>query len=306
MIFMNNYIQTHPFDVYELYLFRLVAQTGSFTKASEEAGLTQSAVTRQIKGIEDKLGVALFERTTRHVLLTSAGEFLLQESEEILNRVTQTQRRLVEDFTNNPPTIKIGISRSIGPAYLPGIFVPYKKQFPDHKLQVSHLSSNDLLTGIEQAQFDVGLLCPPPKLPKGLTIVHRFPDNFVIIIPADTNEKAKDMKIKPSSLDRLGYTWLLINRGSNTGRLLHKWLEDSGFKVKPEMEIDNFELILNLVSLGLGASIIPNRTLAPFHKKHLFQRVCLEPRFRREIVVVTRKDRKPPTHINRFVESMLF
>src|SRR4051812_25416818 len=119
---MNEYLATTPFDVYELNLFHLVAGCGSFTKAGQQAGLTQSAITRQIRGMEDRLGVALFERTTRHVRLTAAGKLLFDKSRGILDAVTSTLNQLQQDFNLVPKTIRVGVARSIGLAYLPGFF----------------------------------------------------------------------------------------------------------------------------------------------------------------------------------------
>ena len=69
----HQYLATVPFDIYELHLLNLVAAHGSFTKAAAAAGLTQSAITRQVQGVESRLGLALFERTTRQVVATDAG-----------------------------------------------------------------------------------------------------------------------------------------------------------------------------------------------------------------------------------------
>src|SRR3954470_14442789 len=84
---MHEFLATTPFDLYELYLFRLVVAHGSFTKAAELAGLTQSAITRQIQGIEKGLGLALLERTTRSVRTTPAGDFLFHESARLIGHV---------------------------------------------------------------------------------------------------------------------------------------------------------------------------------------------------------------------------
>ena len=81
---MNEFLATGPFDIYELQLFHLVAEHLSFTKAGRAAGLTQSAITRQILGMEQRLGTALFERTTRQVRLTPAGAALYARSGPIL------------------------------------------------------------------------------------------------------------------------------------------------------------------------------------------------------------------------------
>src|ERR1051325_5903029 len=77
---MHRFLSTTPFDLYELALFHLVLKHRSFTKAAEVAGLTQSAITRQIQGVENSLGIPLLERTTRTVRATSAGEFLQREA----------------------------------------------------------------------------------------------------------------------------------------------------------------------------------------------------------------------------------
>lgn len=72
---MHEYLKTAPFDLYELYLFHLVVKHRSFTKAAEAAGLTQSAITRQMQGMEASLGIDLLERTTRSVRVTRAESF---------------------------------------------------------------------------------------------------------------------------------------------------------------------------------------------------------------------------------------
>src|SRR5262245_10110106 len=95
---MNYYLPTVPFDLYELHLFHLVTKTGSFTKAGELAGLTQSAITRQVKGMEERLGVSLLERTTRYVSPTPAGAVLLERTGRILDDVEKTLRHLREEF----------------------------------------------------------------------------------------------------------------------------------------------------------------------------------------------------------------
>src|ERR1044072_3425093 len=97
---MHRFLSTVPFDLYELALFHLVAQHRSFTKAAEIAGLTQSAITRQVQGMERSLGFALLERTTRTVRVTEAGAFLEQEALRLIGSVEDSLRRLREDFAD--------------------------------------------------------------------------------------------------------------------------------------------------------------------------------------------------------------
>src|SRR5205085_4933352 len=87
MLSMNQFLSTVPFDLYELALFHLVVKHRSFTKAAEIAGLTQSAITRQMQGVENSLGIQLLERTTRTVRITPAGEFLHRQAARLLGDV---------------------------------------------------------------------------------------------------------------------------------------------------------------------------------------------------------------------------
>src|SRR5476649_1650997 len=93
----HELLSRRPFDLYQLHLFRLVAESGSFPRAAQITGLTQSAITRQIQSIEQQLGLSLLTRTTRSVVTTAAGKFLLQESAPVLGDVDVLLRRLKEE-----------------------------------------------------------------------------------------------------------------------------------------------------------------------------------------------------------------
>ena len=298
-----------PFDTYELHLFRLVAQTGSFTRAGRLAGLTQSAITRQIQGIESRLGVALFERTTRRVLPTAAGQFLLEQSTSILGGMTHAVRRLREEFARAPKTVTVGVSRTVGLAYLPGFFVNYQRRFPAVRLKVSHQSSPTLLAALEARELDAALLCPPDRLQGDFDVAHRFADDFTLIVPAGHALPTGDAPLDPRTLpDRLGKEprWLLPDGRTNTGRRLRAWMEENGLRVRSVMELDSFDLIINLVGLGMGVAMVPHRALPLYARQRKVRRIGLRPRFRRELVVLIRREQPPREHVRQFVESVLF
>ena len=180
---MNEFLATSPFDLYELQLFHLVAEHQSFTKAGQAAGLTQSAITRQIRGMEDRLGVRLFERTTRSVRLPPAGAALHARSGAILAEVDDAVNALKTGFDLEPKTLRVGIARTIGLAYLPGFFRHFQTKFPLVQLHVSHESSAVVLAAVESGELDAGVVAVRPQLSRGLHVTHRFNDEFVVIIP---------------------------------------------------------------------------------------------------------------------------
>lgn len=305
---MHDFLATTPFDLYELSLFHLVVKHRSFTRAAEAAGITQSAITRQMQGMENSLGIDLLERTTRSVRVTLAGEFLFRESARLLGDVDQSLRRLKEEFANARKEVRIGVSRSIGMAYLPGFFHANVRRQNQVSYRVSYQSSGDILSALETNEMDLGVLCPPPRLTGTLTITHRFQDAFTLIA---TTELASDFqslaKSKAMRLEWLAkQSWLMIEESTNTGRELRRWMARVGLKVDPAMQLDSFDVIITLVSLGMGIGFVPMRALALYGRKSALARLSLKERFERELVVVMRRHRKRPLHLTEFVENILF
>lgn len=305
---MHDFLATIPFDLYELHLFRLIVTHGSFTKAAQIAGLTQSAITRQVQGMETNLGFPLLERTTRKVKTTPAGDFLFRQSARLIGDVDESLRRLREEFGGAKKEVRVGISRSISLSYLPGFFHANLRHSPDVGCRMSHLPSADIIAALEANELELGVLCPPKRLPGTLKVTHRFNDVFTLIAPrnsaAEFQSLPKSGKARPSWLAR--QPWLLLDEGSNTGRRLQTWMRQRGLRIEPSMRLDSFDLIINLVALGMGISFVPIRALAMYGRKQTLQRISLKERFSRELVVVIRRNRSTPEHLTRFVANVLF
>jgi len=303
---MNELLATAPFDLYELSLFHLVVKHRSFTKAAEAAGVTQSAITRQMQGMEDSLGIDLLERTTRSVRITKAGEFLFQESIKLLGDVDQSLRRLKEDFANAQKEIRIGVSRSMSPAYLPGFFHANLRRGLKVSYRVVSQPSADILSSLEANELDLGVLAPPSRLPKTLVVTHRFTDAFTLVAASEAALRFAQLS-KPARLAWLQkQQWLLLTESTNTGVALRKWMARAGLKIVPAMQLDSFDLIITLVSLGMGVSFVPKRALALHGQKRNLVRLRLPDEFKRELAVVMRKHRKRPPHLTEFIQNILF
>jgi DNA-binding transcriptional LysR family regulator len=305
---MHDFLATTPFDLYELALFHLVVKHRSFTKAAGIAGVTQSAITRQMQGMENALGLDLLERTTRSVRITKAGMFLFEESARLLGDVDQTLQHLRVEFGGARKEVRVGVSRSIGLSYLPGFFHANLRRAPDVGCRVSYDSSATILAGLEENQLDLGVVGAAPRLPKTLRVTHRFKDAFSLISSRDLAEEFQ----RPGNSTRfrtawlLKQPWLLLAEETNTGRLLRRWMKQQGLGIEPAMQLDSFDLIINLVALGMGVSLVPTRALALYSRKDSLARLFYPKRFERELVVVVRRNRKLPPHLDRFIENILF
>ncbi len=285
--------------LYSLQLFRAVAESGGFTAAGQQCGLTQSAVTRQVQALEESLGTRLFERTTRRVRLTDAGRALFKDTERLLSDFHETIRSFQQTYASTPPRIRAGIARSVGFAYLPGFFTAFRRKHPQVEIDFSYLEGSDLINRLQQADLDIGVCCHRPRLPDGLEITHQFEDRFVGILPPE---------VAPESLSRCFQENPLIAlaQDSETGKRLAEWSRNFGRAESPAMHTDSFDLTINLVSLGFGVAVVPIRALAIYGRRKPVTRLELEPEFSRTLIVVARRDRYRPEHLNEFIDQILF
>jgi DNA-binding transcriptional LysR family regulator len=231
---------------------------------------------------------------------------LLAESERLLGSVDNVLQRIQEEFAGAKKEIRVGVSLSVGLAYLPGFFHANMRQFPEIGYRVSYQPSAKIVSSLESNDIDLGVLCPPLRMPKTLRVTHRFTDAFTLIAPADI-ARSLDSESKRKRIEwALSQNWLLLDEVGNTGRRLHTWMKTQGIAIEPGMKLDSFDFIINLVALGMGVSCVPIRALALYGRKQNIRRVEWPDRFERELVAVVRRNRDIPDHLERFIQNILF
>jgi DNA-binding transcriptional LysR family regulator len=303
---MQQYLAKKPFDLYALHLFHLVVEHRSFTRAAREAGLSQSALTRQMQALEQRLGLDLLNRTTRSVEVTPAGLFLAAEAARLIGGVSSALDGLQSAFGSARPEVRVSVSRTLAMAHMPGLFHANHHRHPEIVCRVSYNPSSAILTALDASEIDIGVLCPPTPLPDSVKITHRFKDAFELIAPAVLAAHAPVKRADRLRLWLAQQPWLMIDAGTNTGKNLRRWMKRQRLDIEPAMELDSFDLIINLVASGFGVAFVPRRALALYRRKESITTVPFAERFERDVVAITRKHRKLPPHIQRFVGNILF
>ena len=303
---MQEYLAKKPFDLYALHLFHLVVKHRSFTRAAREAGLSQSALTRQMQALEQRLGLDLINRTTRSVEVTQAGLFLAAEAAKLIGGVSSALDGLQAEFGSIRPEVKVSVSRTLAMAHMPGLFHANHQHHPETVCRVSYNPSSGIITSLEAGEIDIGVICPPSPLPDSVKVTHRFRDAFELIAPSLLAAQAPVKRVAHMQDWLKQQAWLHIDSTTNTGKSLRRWLKRQKLDVTPAMELDSFDLIINLVASGYGLAFVPRRALALYRRKESIATLPFSQRFEREIVAVTRKHRKLPTHVQQFVENILF
>ncbi len=303
---MQNYLTTAPFNLADLHYLRVLGATASFTATARQLSVTPSALTRRIQSIEAKLGVPLFERTTRSVRVTEAGKFLLDQSSQIINDVGN----LLQEFQNvhgtGPKQVRVGVSTTISLAHLPGLFSQNLRAIPSIQPTVAHHPSASLIELLNDRHLDAAILCHPRTLPRSLKAAHSFVDTFAIIAHEDLVLPESPAHTKRYRLWLETQPWMMLKGGSETAGLVQMWLGEQGITATARMELDSFDLMVHLVAMGMGVALVPIRAIAAFPRRHSIQRIPWPERFSRNLIVATRKDRNPPEYVKAFVDGILF
>ena len=242
-------------ELRRLRYFHMLAQELHFKKAAEKLFIVQPALSRQVKELEDELGVKLLLRTKRSVSLTPAGAYLRDAISPILEELDELQHKIKMIADGLEGEIRIGYVGSSINTVLPKILPSFHKKYPKIQTYLSELPSSNQLRAIFSRDLDIGFLrnpAPDPNLET--TIVWR--ENFYLVLPKNHPISSRNFK----SLIQFSKEKFILPPKSD-GELYHKHMlgicEDAGFRPIVAHESTHGNTILKLVESGLGISILP-------------------------------------------------
>jgi DNA-binding transcriptional LysR family regulator len=141
-----------------LKTFLTVCRLGSFTKAAHELNLTQPAVSGHIASLEDEVGMKLFDRTGKKIVLTDAGEVVQRSARSILSRIENMRNELEDLRISRGVTISVGASKLTGVYMMPGIFVAFRDRFPDLDMQIAVHAPHTIVGQLEENACDLAIV----------------------------------------------------------------------------------------------------------------------------------------------------
>ena len=287
---------------YELYkVFYHVANTLSFSEASKQLFISQSAVSQSIKVLEKKLNQPLFIRSTKRVQLTPEGEILLKHNEPAMNLIRQGENQLLEANTLNGGQLRIGASDTICRYYL----VPYLKEFhrryPNVHIKVTNQTSIACAKLLESGQVDFAITNYPNSglsNTQNVRIIREFKDVFV------ANDEYKELKGKTVSLkDLKQFPILMLDRKSTTSEFLHSMFQRHQLDLVPEIELSSNDLLIDLARIGLGVAFVPDYCI-PENEHNLFRVQTEEDLPARQLVVASNESLPISQAAKQFMEML--
>jgi DNA-binding transcriptional LysR family regulator len=230
-----------------LRTFVVAAEAESFSAAGNRLGLTQSAVSTQIRRLEDELGFSLFDRKAKSVTLCEDGWHALEQATQILDMFDgMKQQRGFADRGG----LNIGAISTVQASLLPKALQQFRLAQPTASINIAPGVSAELLAKVDSHELDMAVMIKPRLgLPPDLKWIPLIRERYVAIAPKGASgDLAELLRTHP---------FIRYDRRSPGGQLVEGYLKQNGLSTMDTMELDEPSVILNMVSEGLGCSIIP-------------------------------------------------
>ena len=275
----------------------------SFSLAAERNFITQSAVSQQIRSLEDKFKRRLLERMRgrREVKLTPAGDVFYHESKKVLAAYDQLQENLRGVVGKIGGTVKVATVYSVGLHELPDKVREFMTKFPAAKIDLEYSRTTRVVRDVLNGTVELGILAfPEPR--QGLTITPMPDDRLVLIAPPE-HKFADRKKIKVAELD--GEDFVLFERDVPTRKAMDKIFKTNNVEVKKVAEFDNIETIKRAVEVGFGIAIVPESAVIESKKAGTLAVVQMAEKYWiRSVGVIHRTDRNLSIAAKKFLELL--
>lgn len=237
----------------QIEVFTEVLKSGSTTQASQVLSLSQSAVSAALADLENQLGVQLFDRVGKRLVLNEHGRLLYPRAVGLLEQAGEIEQLFREDSG----AIRLFASSTIGNYLLPGMIAAYRRDFPALPLELSVGNSQDAIQAVADFRVDIGLIEGPCHEPDIISTPW-LEDELVVFAAPDSA-----LLQQPVTLASLAAApWILRERGSGTREIVDYQLLSHLPQFQLGMELGNSEAIKHAVRHGMGISCLSRRVIA--------------------------------------------
>ena len=287
---------------FELYrIFYSVANHGNITKASEELLISQPAISKSIKNLENQLGGNLFTRTKRGVILTEEGKEFYKYIKQAIEYINNAENKFSELTNLETGTIKIGISATLTKEFLLPYLSDFHKKYPKIKIEIITNISSELIPKLRNGLIDLIIMnLNDKKYDNDLEIIKckEINDCFVV------NDSFKHLYNKKLSIKDLNnYPLIFQTKGSNTRTFIDDFAKSNGITLKPNIELASYSLVVEFARIGLGIGYVTKEYIKDYlNKKELTILNIKETIPKRFIGLVTSKNHIPNFSTKKLIE----
>ena len=246
-------------EIRQLKAFLAIAEAKTFTAGARRVNVTQAAISMQIRQLEEEVGLPLFTRTPRRVILTEAGEHLLERARKILREHDAAVAEIAEIAGSEHGRLRIGsASGTFAMNQLPVILQEIRQKYPNSELTVTAGTSSRLVDRILHGEIDTAFVSLPVDN-LSISTESLFSDE-IVAVAWPGHPLAKEKYISAATL--AGENLILGERGGNTRRMIDEFFAAANVRPNITMELSRQEAINRMVELGMGVGIAGVKSVA--------------------------------------------
>ncbi len=270
-------------ELAELEIFRTVVAEGGVTRAAERLNRVQSNVTTRIKQLEESVGVPLFVRDRRRMVLTAAGEALLDYADRILDLVQEARQVVAPQSPRG--RLRIGSMESAAASRLPAPLAEFHQRWPEVRLELSTAPTDVLISQVRACKLDAALVAGPVDDP-AFDATPLFKEELLLVTPRSHRRVRAPEDI---TLDTL----IVFEQGCAYRRHAEAWFSSHGRGRGPvrTLELASYHAILACVAAGAGVAVVPRSVIAMQMEPHGFATHSLGKEGRITTFLLSRRER---------------
>jgi DNA-binding transcriptional LysR family regulator len=285
-----------------LFYFYEVARRGSFTRASRDLLVAQSALSVQIKALETALGTPLFDRRRSGVELTEAGQRAYSAAERIFNDVDQLLADLSQSGRQVAGAVSVGTVNSIGMYQLPEVLSEFRKKYPDVRVRVDFRESEGVMEQLFQGRCDLAIV-PWQRPYSELAAVPLTRHKMFLVAPPDHPLASLD-RVSPHDLEK--YPFVGYHEGIHTRSMIDALFKRMSLNVEYAIESSNSATIKQMVLAGMGIAFLPEIAVSAELRRGQLARLDVPPLvMHQDVTLYTRKNRTLTRTATEFVQFLI-
>lgn len=238
-------------DIDQLTYFLRVSELGNFTRAAEELGLSQPALSRSIQRLEEELGQPVLERRTRSVALTDAGALLQARAQQVLAIIEDTKAEIADDGASG--RIRLGAIPTIAPFFLPDLLRQFSLEYPKATMIVQEDTTENLIRRCKQGEIDLAVLALPIPA-KYLEIEEVMDEELFLVLPPD-HPLVEKKRIQLADIEP--YPFVLLDEAHCLSDNILTFCRQKSFHPVAVERTSQLAMVQELVSLSHGVSMVP-------------------------------------------------
>ncbi len=282
-------------------IFADLVDSQSFSRAAKLNGITQSAVSQQLRSMEKHFNVLIVDRSQKQFRLTREGEKLYHSTREILHRYEQLASELQEMKKVISGTIHISTIYSIGLHELPPFVRQFLVEYPTVNIRVEYRRSNMVVEDVLHNAVDLGLVAYPSKT-RQLEVVPFMEDQLVVVCSPDHPLAGKKTV---TAEDLVGHRFIGFDQDIPTRKATDQILRDLRLDLEPVMEFDNVETLKRAVEIDAGLAFVPEATIRQEVEQGTLIKLPLQGHhISRPLAIIHRKGRVLTPAMKKLIEMM--